>query len=312
MFDWGKRNWAVDLVQRLQLPADILPNIHLPGRIIGNLNQQVCEELRIKSVPVSAVASHDTASALMSVPSSEGTYAYLSSGTWSLLGIERSEPIISEKTYARDFTNECGYGKSTTLHKNLMGLWLMQECKKAWDKDGESLSFEQLEEDATGALPFAAFIDTDDGIFLSHGNMPDKIRDFCTRTGQKPPKTKAAVVRCILESLALKYRMVLQSLEEIVDKPIPVLHIVGGGCKNRMLCRFTANAIGRPVIAGPVEATAIGNLMCQLLAQGEIRDLEEARQMVKGSFPTTEYLPAEVDGWNDAYMAFKKICHNQM
>ena len=308
MLDWNTMDWASGLLGRLGIPEGILTDIIHAGSIMGNVSPKVCGELRIdRNVPVVAVAEHDTASAVMAVPSVDRPYAYLSSGTWSLLGVELPAPVINDKTYALNFTNEGGYGKTARLLKNIMGLWIYQECKRSWDKEGESLSFDRLEEDGMKSEPFAAFIDPDDESFLTPGNMPEKIREFCTRTGQKAPETKAAVVRCIMESLALKYRMTFEALEEVAGFRIPVLHVVGGGCKNAMLCRFTADAIGRPVIAGPIEATAIGNLVCQMLALGEIRSLDEARQMVKRSFPTMEYLPTDKDGWDDAYERFKTI-----
>jgi len=312
MLDWNTMGWAGDILDRLGIPKGILTEIIHAGSIMGNISTRVCEELRIgRRVPVVAVAEHDTASAVMAVPSTDRPYAYLSSGTWSLLGVELPKPVISDKTYALNFTNEGGYGKTARLLKNIMGLWIYQECKRTWDKEGESLSFDQLEEEGMNAEPFAAFIDPDDEPFLTPGNMPGKIQEFCIRTGQKAPETKSAIVRCVMESLAMKYRKTLEALEEIAEFRIPVLHIVGGGCRNEILCRFTADAIGRPVIAGPVEATAIGNLICQLLALGEIRNLDEARRMVKRSFPTTEYMPNNQKDWEDAYSRFKTICDNQ-
>ena len=313
MLDWNTMDWAGDLLDRIGIPKGILTEIIHAGSVMGNVSSRVCEELRIsRRVPVVAVAGHDTESAMMAVPAAGERFAYLSSGTWSLLGMELPGPIINDTTYQYDFTNEGGYGGKTSLHKNIMGLWIYQECKRTWEKEGETLSFDQMEAEGTHSEPFAAIIDPDNELFLAPGNMPNKIRDFCVRTGQQAPQTKGAIVRCIMESLAMKYRKTLEELEEITGAKIPVLHIVGGGCRNAMLCRFTANAIGRPVIAGPVEATAIGNIICQLLALGEIRSLDEARRMVKQSFPTTEYLPAEADAWNDAYLSFKKICSKQI
>ena len=307
MIDWNKKDWAGDLLNRFGIPQDILTDIINPGFMMGRVNKKICDELRIRSVPVIAVAEHDTASAVIAVPCVEGRYAYLSSGTWSLLGLELPEPVINDTTYHRNFTNEGGYGRTARLLKNITGLWIYQECKRDWERDGRNLSFDQLEEDGMKSEPFAVFIDPDDAVFLTPGNMPGKIKEFCMRTGQKAPGTKAEIVRCIMESLALKYRMVLDELEELAGYEIPVLHVVGGGCRNEMLCRFTANAIGKPVIAGPVEATAIGNLVCQLLALGEVGSLKEARLMIKRSFPTTEYLPVQIDDWKCAYEKFKQL-----
>jgi len=307
MLDWNTKAWAGDVLERLGVSKDIMTGIINPGSIMGRVSPKTGDELRISGVPVIAVAEHDTASAVMAVPSVEGRYAYLSSGTWSLLGLELENPVINDSTYQLNFTNEGGYGRTARLLKNIMGLWIYQECKRTWDKEGENCSFDRLEAEGMGSKPFEALIDPDDEPFLAPGNMPDKIRDFCRRTGQTVPETKGAIVRCIMESLALKYRMTLDSLEEIAGFRIPVMHIVGGGCKNVMLCQFTANAIGRPVIAGPIEATAIGNLICQMIALGEIASLKEARILVKKSFPTTEYLPGDTKSWNDAYLKFKQI-----
>jgi len=243
----------------------------------------------------------------MSVPAAEERYAYLSSGTWSLLGVELPEPVINDTTYRLNYTNEGGFNRTTRLLKNIMGLWIYQECKRTWDKAGEPATFDELEQMAMESAPFVAFIDPDDDLFYSPGNMPEKIREFCRKTGQAVPDSKAAIVRCIMESLALKYRMAVEGLERIVGYSIPVLHVVGGGCKNIMLCQFTANALGRPVVAGPVEATAVGNIACQMIALGEVSGLDEARAIVRNSFPTREYAPKEADRWSEAYERFRKV-----
>lgn len=308
MFDWETMEWSRDLVKKLGIPGEILPAILAPGSVMGNMSMRVRKELGMHgNVPVIAVAGHDTESAMMAVPTDKTGSAYLSCGTWSLLGIERNGPIINDATYALDFTNECGYGGKVSLHKNIMGLWIYQECRRTWNKESKSTDYKQLEIQAKETKAFAAFIDPDDPIFLAPGNMPDRIAEYCIRTGQEVPKSRGAIVRCILESLALKYRMTLEELEKITGTAIPVLHIVGGGCRDELLCRFTANAIGRPVIAGPVEATAIGNILCQMLASGELRSMDEARCIVRQSFPTTGYLPAGTDRWNNAYMRFRLL-----
>ena len=311
MVDWDTKDWAGDILDRLEIPKGILTPIINPGSIMGTVSKGVCEELKMSGVPVIAVAEHDTASAVMAVPCEEGTYAYLSCGTWSLLGVELDRPVINDTTYHLNFTNEGGYDRTARVLKNIMGLWIYQECKRSWDMEGEVWSFDRMEAEGLKSEAFAAFIDPDDESFLAPGNMPAKIQAFCKATNQKVPEGKAAIVRCIMESLAMKYKMVLEELETVTGAPIPVLHIVGGGCRNEMLCRFTANAIGRPVIAGPVEATAIGNLICQMLALGKLKNLREARKMVKNSFPTTEYLPGETGNWNDAYLRFKQLLRKE-
>ena len=307
MIDPKTGTWAQSMLDVLGIPQNILTGIIDAGTITGKLRDSIASELGMSNIPVVAVAEHDTGSAVVSVPAQEGKFAYLSSGTWSLLGVESSAPVINDLTYRLDYTNEGGYRRMVRLLKNIMGLWIYQECKRAWDKTGEVTSFDELEEGASKSQPFLAFIDPDDHSFYSPGNMPEKIRDFCRKTGQSVPETRPQLVRCIMESLALKYRMALEGLEEIVGYSLPVLHIVGGGCKNTMLSQFTANAINRPVITGPVEATAVGNLMIQLIAHGEVKDLSEGRKIIKDSFPAREFLPADSSGWDGAYERFLKI-----
>lgn len=296
--------WAKSLLERLGIPQDILTGIIDAGTIAGKLTANVAGELGTGAVPVVAVAEHDTGSAVVSVPAVEGRYAYLSSGTWSLLGVESSSPVINDVTYSMNYTNESGFNRTTRLLKNIMGLWIYQECKRTWDKTGEVMSFDELEEGAARSEPFFALIDPDDSSFLRPGNMPEKIQEYCRKTGQNVPETKQQIVRCIMESLALKYRLVLEELEKIVGHNLPVLHIVGGGCKNIMLSQYTANAISRPVTTGPVDATAVGNIMVQLIALGEVKSLSEARIIVKRSFPVIEYTPTDCSSWEAAYDRF--------
>ncbi len=307
MVDPVKGEWARGMLEKLGIPEGILAEIIDTGSVIGPITKPVCEELSIKAVPVIAVAEHDTGSAVVSVPTAEGKYAYLSSGTWSLLGVELPAPIINDETYRLNYTNEGGINKSTRLLKNIMGLWIYQECKRVWDSTGEAVSHEVLLAQAASAAPFTSLIDPDHDSFYSPGNMPEKIRAYCRSTGQEPPESKGEVVRCVLESLALKYRMALLGLEKIVGYGIPVLHIVGGGTLNTMLNQFTANATGKPVITGPVEATAVGNLAVQLLALGEVSGLGEARALIRRSFPTREYLPVDRGRWDTAYERFLRI-----
>lgn len=307
MLEAGSGDWAWGLLDKLGIPAHLFTGIVNPGKPVGRLCKAISDELGVGGIPVIAVAEHDTGSAVISVPAVSGKYAYLSSGTWSLLGVESDVPVINDTTYKLNYTNEGGFNRTIRLLKNIMGLWVYQECKRTWDKEGEVLSFDELEQKASESAPFVSLIDPDDDLFYSPGHMPEKVREFCRRTGQEVPDSKAAVVRCVMESLALKYRLALEGLEEIVGYGIPVLHIVGGGSKNIMLSQFTANAIGRPVITGPVEATATGNLACQLIALGEVAGLNEAREVVRRSFPTREYEPVDCEKWSEAYERFKKI-----
>lgn len=307
MCDPRQHKWANDMLQRLGIPTNILTDIISTGSIVGNLRSSISDELGIGRVPVIAVPEHDTGSAVVSVPVLEGKYAYLSSGTWSLLGVETNEPVINDITCNLNYTNEGGINKTVRLLKNIMGLWIYQECKRAWDKEGDSMSFDELEEAASKSKPFAAIINPEDETFFTPGNMPRKIAEYCIRTGQKPPEGKGAIVRCIMESLALKYRAAIEELEGIMGYRLPVLHIVGGGCKNTMLCQFASDALERPVIAGPVEATAIGNIASQLIGLGKVANLNEARALIKRSFPTTEYLPKDSSIWDDAYGRFLEL-----
>ncbi len=299
--------WANSLINKLEIPGNILTDMIDTGTVIGKVNKNIKEELNIDDVPVIAVAGHDTGSAVVSVPATQDKFAYLSSGTWSLLGVELPQPIINETTFSLDYTNEGGYNRTTRLLKNIMGLWILQECKRTWDRAGESFSYDRLEEMAEGAKPFAAFIDPDDDIFYSPGNMPEKVMEYCRKTGQQVPESKASIVRCILESLALKYNIIFKGLEEIVGYEIPVLHIVGGGSQNIMLCQFTANALGKTIVTGPVEATSVGNLLCQLMALGEISGLKEARELVERSFPTKVYTPTDKALWEEACAKFENV-----
>lgn len=307
LLDAEKREWCFELIDKLGLPREIFADIVPCGTIIGNLSAEIADELGCSQIPVIATASHDTQSAIASVPSTDKDYVYISCGTWSLMGVELDHPVISEKSRTLAFTNEGGVDNKISFLKNIMGLWLVQECKRQWDKEGEKLSYAELEALANQAESFVSFVDPDHESFISPGHMPDKIREFCRRTNQPVPETKGEIVRCIAQSLAMKYRLTVDSLEEILGKKLNVIHMVGGGIKDKMLCQFTANATGREVVAGPVEATAVGNLMVQAMALGEVKNLAEARKIVKNSFPTTVYKPKDINVWSEAYSKFKKI-----
>lgn len=302
-----KGQWAYEMLEKLGIRTDILPEVVPAGTKLGGLTNEICEELGVASIPVIAVAGHDTASAVVSVPFTEEGGAYLSSGTWSLLGVELDKPIINDNALRLNYTNEGGINNNVRFLKNIMGLWINQECKRHWEKIGEHISFDELDEAALNAQPFKAIIDVDDSVFFEPGNMPTKVQEFCARTNQEVPQTKGEIVRCVMESLALKYRYVLEGLEDIIGKKIPKLHIVGGGCKNKILSQFTANAINRPVVAGPIEATSIGNLAVQLISLGEVKNLHEARQLIATSFPQEVYMPQNPAAWDDAYERFLKI-----
>lgn len=307
----GRGTWAYDLLNELDIPVQILPEITDPCTCVGTLRQSVQDELGVKDIPVIAVACHDTASAVISAPLESSNDAYISSGTWSLLGTEREKPVINDKTLKHNYTNEGGINRTVRLLSNIMGLWVYQECRRAWRKQGIEISYDEMDALAAAAKPFQAFIDVDYDTFYSPGNMPEKVVDYCMKTGQDAPSDKGSIIRIVMESLAMKYRSAVEGLEEITGSKVPVLHIVGGGCKNTMLSQYTADVLNRPVTAGPVEATAIGNIMSQLIALKEIDDLNQAREVVKRSFPTEEYRPENADAWEEAYMRYKDIINKR-
>lgn len=307
LMDAVSGTWSGEIIKRLGLPEEIFTDIVQPGTVIGTLTEDICKELGVPAVKVTAVAGHDTQSAIASVPAGDEDFVFISCGTWSLMGVETDSPVINEKSSALGFTNEGGVGRKITMLKNIMGLWLVQECKRQWEKEGEKVSFAELEAMADKAEPFISFIDPGHHSFISPGNMPERIREFCRNTNQKVPGTKGEIVRCIAQSLAMKYRMTVESLEELLGKDLPVIHMVGGGIKDRMLCRFTANSTARNVVAGPVEATSIGNLMVQVMALGGVGNLSEIRRTVEVSFPTEVYKPQEAEAWSDAYNRFKLV-----
>jgi rhamnulokinase len=294
-------NWAKSLVQRMGIPSHIFPEIVEPGTVLGELLPVVAEETGAKGVAVIAPGCHDTACAVAAVPAKDNNYAYLSSGTWSLMGAQVIRPIITAKSREYNFTNEGGVGNTIRFLKNLTGLWPIQECRRVWAAEGEPLSYDEITSLAETAPPFSAVIDVDAGEFLLPGDMPSRIREFCQRMGHKPPDSKGEVARTVLESLALKYRWTLERLEELLGSRLEPLHIVGGGSQNQLLNQFTADAIGRPVVTGPVEATGVGNVLMQMLALGYIASLEEGRELVRRSFAMKTYLPREAAAWEEAY-----------
>ena len=303
--DMRTSEWSQEVLGRLALPIDILPDIIEPGTVAGRLNTDLQKELCCGPVPVIAIGSHDTASAIAGVPAGSNNWAYLSSGTWSLMGVEIPEAIVSDKTFEYEFTNEGGVENTIRLLKNIMGLWLMQECRRQWQKEGMELSYDELTAMAEKAEPFAGFLNVDDSTFLAPGNMPERINEYLARTGQNPTEDKGQMMRIILESLAIKYRRVMEAIEDVTGNTIEVLHIVGGGIKNELLCRFTANATGKKVITGPIEATASGNILMQAKATGQIETLDRARKIVRNSFELKEYQPQSTSLWQEKYNELK-------
>lgn len=307
LYDPQEGGWSLPLLQGLGLPTHILAEIVPPGTVLGPLHKSVREEVGLGEVPVIAPACHDTGSAVAAVPAKGAHYAYISSGTWSLMGIEVRKPIITPESLAYNFTNEGGVCGTFRFLKNIMGLWLVQECRRTWAQAGREYSYDDLTALAAKAAPFQAIIDPDDESFLRPGDMPARIQEFCQRTGQPIPDEEGAIVRCALESLALKYRWTLEGLEKITGRQIESLNIVGGGGRNKLLNQFVADATGRPVTAGPFEATAIGNILMQALAIGHIASLEEGRELVRRSFEVMTYEPEQPERWEEPYTRYKRM-----
>ena len=301
-YDPRRSDWAKPLMEKLGLPTHILPPLVAPGTVLGDLLPQVAEEIGCQAgLPVIAPGCHDTALAVAAVPAQGKDFVYLSSGTWSLMGAELTAPCINPQSLAGNFTNEGGVCQTFRFLKNITGLWVLQECRRTWARQGEELSYVELIRRATEAEPLRCFIDVDDGEFAKPGDMPARMRAFCRRTGQPVPESTGAIVRCVLESLALKYRLVLGLLEATLGRRLEPLQIVGGGSQNTLLSQFAADATGRRVVAGPVEAAAIGSLIMQAMALGHIRSLAEGRELVRRSFDVVSYEPGQTTGWDQAY-----------
>ena len=301
LLDLEAGGWARDLVEGMDLPSRILAPIVQPATELGPLLPEVAEEVGA-GPPVFAVASHDTASAVVAVPAEGEDFAYISSGTWSLVGVELSGPVVTEEGLRANFTNEGGFGGKTRLLKNVMGLWLLQECRRQWAREGHEYSYEELAGLAEDAPPAGPLVDPDHPAFLAPGDMASRIRSYCEETGQGPPEGPAAVARCVFESLALKYRHAIEQAESLAGRAIGTINILGGGSQNSLLCQLTSDATRRPVLAGPVEATALGNLMVQAYARGHLTSLEEIREAVRRSVEVQEYEPqGGEDGWQEAY-----------
>ncbi len=301
------RNWIPGLFQAMGFSRRILQDIVVPGTVLGPLSDKLIAETGYRDVPVIATAGHDTASAVAAVPAEGGNWAYISSGTWSLVGVEETAPVISPASLRANFTNEGGVGRTVRFLKNVTGLWLIQGCRRAWSADG-AVSYEELAAAADDAPHFAALIDPDDTGFLNPPDMPEAVAAYCRRTGQAVPPTRAAIVRAILESLALKYRFVLDQLRAVLGHPIEKLHVIGGGARNALLCQLTADATGLPVIAGPAEATAVGNILVQAMALGLVSSRAGMRRIIRESFPLETYRPSGPPAeWDAAYARFRQI-----
>ena len=299
--DPRKRDWATPVLDALNIPSHLFGPVTDPGTLIGTLLPDVVEETGAGAIPIIVPACHDTGSAVVAVPAQNRDFAWISSGTWSIMGAEVQQPSLDEKALQYNFTNEGGVFGTWRLSKNILGLWLVQECRRTWQHEGDELTYDEITHLASEAKPFMAVIDPDNNNFFHAGDMPDRIRKFCADTNQSVPQTKGEIIRVALESIALKYRWVLERLEELTGKHLDPIHIIGGGTKNRLLNQFTADSTGRTIITGPIEATAIGNVLMQAIGLGHLNSLDDARAVVRASFTPETYLPFNKDGWDEAY-----------
>lgn len=298
LYNPRQHDWDRETMAALGIPAHIFPEIISPG----------CRRGEHQGIPVIATASHDTASAVVAVPTVTPHFAYLSSGTWSLLGLEVTQPIINENAEAANVTNEGGFGSTYRFLKNVAGLWIVQQCRATWANQGTAYPYDQLTALAGEAVPFRSLIDPDDLGFLAPGDMPSRIRAFCRQTGQPEPESVGQIVRTVFESLALKYRLVLDKLVDLANKPVDRLNIIGGGGRNTLLCQMTADATGREVVVGPYEATALGNAIVQLITLSEMDNLAQAREILSRSQETVPYHPEQTKAWDEALRRFRDLC----
>lgn len=306
-FNPVQSSWSQKLLDAIGAPRRIMPETVAPGTRIGHLKPELANASNLPEIEVIATCSHDTGAAVAAIPAEGSNWAYLSSGTWSLMGVELDKPVLSEICRDLNFTNELGYGGSVRLLKNIVGLWLVQECRRAWQQEGHDYDYPALARLAANSPSFAALIDPEDPRFLEAGNMPGKIADFCHETGQEAPPSHGAIIRCALESLALQYGRILRQLERITGQRIDRLHIVGGGSKNKLLNQFAANATGVTVYAGPTEATAAGNILVQALALNHLGSLPSARAVVRNSYAMERFDPRDSAVWSAARKQFETL-----
>ncbi len=304
------QGWDEELFEALGIDPAIMQEIVPPGSILGTLTDDLARRTGIGPLPVVAVATHDTASAIAAIPAEGEHWAYISSGTWSLVGIESKTPLLDEKSLAFNITNEGGVENRYRVLKNVTGMWLLEECRKRWSEAGQEPSFDVLLDEARQARSLASLIDPDYPAFSNPEHMPDAIAERCRESGEPVPKNRGETVRCILESLALKSRFVLDRLQEASGRSIETVHVIGGGSRNSLLCQFTADATGRPVVAGPVEATAIGNLLVQAMALGRLENLDALRAVVRNTVQPAVYEPQKTEAWDRAYARFAKLVTN--
>lgn len=307
MVNIGTKNWDSELLDTMNIPEKILCDIVPAGTKTGCLRRELCEELGVDAIPVISVCGHDTQSAITAIPSEKKDFAFISSGTWSLFGTELDEPVVNEKAKELNVTNEGGYNYTTAFLKNICGLWLIQESRRQWIREGKEYSYAELEQEALKAEPFKCFIDPDAPDFVAMGDMPSRVREFCRKTGQYVPESVGEVMRCIYESLAMKYKYVLQGIEDCTEKNFDRIHVAGGGTKDTFLCSMTASSCNRTVYAGPIEATVLGNIAVQYMSAGDIKDIAEARKIIAKGENLKVYEPVDADKWEEAYKEFVKI-----
>lgn len=307
LIDLDKRTWSKEILDAFGIKESVFAPLVQPGTVLGELSKEVCEECGVDPVPVISVCGHDTQSAITSVPCEDGDFAFLSSGTWSLFGTELDKPIVNETSMNINITNEGGFDGSTGFLKNIIGLWLIQESRRQWKREGKEYSYADLEKLALAAEPFKCFIDPDAPEFVPHGNIPERVREFCRKTGQYVPETVGEIMRCIYESLAMKYRLTFEKLRECTERDYPVIHVIGGGTKDGLLCQMTANSCDRTVKAGPIEATVMGNVAVQLMSDGSVKNIGQARKIVADSSELKTFEPKDTDKWAGTYEDFLKI-----
>lgn len=307
LIDLDKRTWSKEILDAFGIKESVFAPLVQPGTVLGELSKEICEECGVDPVPVISVCGHDTQSAITSVPCEDGDFAFLSSGTWSLFGTELDKPIVNETSMNINITNEGGFDGSTGFLKNIIGLWLIQESRRQWKREGKEYSYADLEKLALAAEPFKCFIDPDAPEFVPHGNIPERVREFCRKTGQYVPKTVGEIMRCIYESLAMKYRLTFEKLRECTERDYPVIHVIGGGTKDGLLCQMTANSCDRTVKAGPIEATVMGNVAVQLMSNGSVENIGQARKIVAESSELKTFEPKDTDKWAGAYEDFLKV-----
>lgn len=307
LIDLDKKTWSKEILDAFGIKDSVFAPLVQPGTVLGELSKEVCEECGVDPVPVISVCGHDTQSAITSVPCEDGDFAFLSSGTWSLFGTELDKPIVNETSMNINITNEGGFDGSTGFLKNIIGLWLIQESRRQWKREGKEYSYADLEKLALAAEPFKCFIDPDAPEFVPHGNIPERVREFCRKTGQYVPETVGEIMRCIYESLAMKYRLTFEKLRECTERDYPVIHVIGGGTKDGLLCQMTANSCDRTVKAGPIEATVMGNVAVQLMSDGSVKNIGQARKIVANSSELKTFEPKDTDKWAGAYEDFLKV-----